>query len=122
MMKIDQVVRIFVAGVLYFVAWTVLTVMFIVLQMDGVNPFQFVLALICGVWTAFSLVKHGIHTIPWVGVSEYDTLYQLLARSFDYEGVVWWSDSTPVAKLKKRDFGLAWRGLSQFWSKRSLDG
>jgi len=40
--------------------------------------------------------------------TDFDTLYSLVVVDIDIEGVVWWFNGQPVAKLKRRDFGLQW--------------
>lgn len=55
---------------------------------------------------ADTLERHGELVAPWGDTTNFDTLYRLLRTPI--EGIVWWFDGAPVAKLKRRDFGLAW--------------
>jgi hypothetical protein len=38
---------------------------------------------------------------------DYTFIYEKLCH-LPYEGVVWWADGKPIAKIKRRDFGLPW--------------
>lgn len=40
-------------------------------------------------------------------VISFDTMYVALKR-LQFEGVVWWTQDGPVAKIKRRDFDLEW--------------
>lgn len=51
------------------------------------------------------LIQHGTHQL--YPPQSYEGLRVWLAAS-DMEGVVWWVDGEPVAKIKRRDFGLPW--------------
>ena len=52
------------------------------------------------------LTRHGMFSlmnapIDFAGLREY-------LEDFPMEGIVWWLDDEPVAKIKRRDFGLEW--------------
>ena len=50
-------------------------------------------------------IRHGVVTVnapvTFEGIREY------LSAS-NIEGIVWWKDGVPIAKIKRRDFGLSW--------------
>lgn len=54
-----------------------------------------------------ALLLHGgvgfIETVPLT----FDELREFMEKSV-IEGVIWWDDNGPVAKLKRRDFGFPW--------------
>lgn len=54
-----------------------------------------------------TVTKHGAVPVGWYGVVDFETLRAVIAE-LDAEGYVWWVDGEPVAKLKRRDFGLVW--------------
>jgi len=56
-----------------------------------------------------TLVEHGVaETMPLPDVpTDYEGVKAFM-ESWAGEGVVWWADGKPVAKLKRRDFGLPW--------------
>lgn len=54
------------------------------------------------------LRQHGSALLPWSGIVDQQTLHHLLSKSPEVEGIVWWHHGEPVAKLKRRDFGLVW--------------
>ena len=60
------------------------------------------------------LVRHGADPLlHWADLfgewsTDFDTLYSLVVVDTDIEGVVWWFNGQPVAKLKRRGFGLQW--------------
>ena len=58
--------------------------------------------------TSHFLWSHGAKTdsIP-AGPWTFDSLLRFLDL-FQHEGIVWWGADGPVAKLKRRDFGLVW--------------
>lgn len=51
------------------------------------------------------LVAHGL--APITAPTDFDGLSVALA-DFGHEGLVWWADGEPVAKIKRRDFGYPW--------------
>lgn len=51
------------------------------------------------------LVEHGI--VPVRVPTDFEGLHLALGF-FNGEGVVWWADGEPVAKIKRRDFGYPW--------------
>lgn len=53
------------------------------------------------------LIPHGKDALDFKfnGGDPYDELVAWL-KDKDIEGIVWWNDGEPVAKIKKRDFGL----------------
>lgn len=63
------------------------------------------------------LIHHGADPLfHWADLfgewpTDFDTLYSLMTVDTDIEGVVWWENGSPVAKLKRRDFGLQWPEL-----------
>lgn len=50
--------------------------------------------------------RHGALELD-TGDTDFRTLQDLLG-THDIEGIVWWRDGEPIAKLKRRDFGFAW--------------
>lgn len=56
-----------------------------------------------------TLVEHGVaNMMPLPDVpTDYEGAKAFM-ESWAGEGVVWWADGEPVAKLKRRDFGFAW--------------
>ena len=58
------------------------------------------------------LVPHGTDVIyglnrSFEGIKEY-------LRITNIEGIVFWEDDKPVAKIKKKDFGFKWNGVGNF--------
>lgn len=53
------------------------------------------------------LILHGDFTLHHVPM-EYARLAEHMRDSIAWEGIVWWADGQPVAKIKRRDFGLPW--------------
>ena len=53
------------------------------------------------------LVEHGTTILHHVPTTDYG-LAIWLRQSCAWEGVVWWYDGAPVAKIKRRDFGYDW--------------
>jgi hypothetical protein len=52
------------------------------------------------------LLPHGRGLLPLEGF-DFDTLAAFL-EDHELEGIVWWNEKEPVAKIKRRDFGLPW--------------
>lgn len=61
------------------------------------NPHRFV---------ADSLMAHG--KVEWEWFEPTFASFVEDFADFEYEGFVWWVDGEPVAKLKRKDFGLSW--------------
>ncbi len=54
-------------------------------------------------------LPHGTDILTIVPVPiTYLEIYDYLLTSYPIEGIVWWKDGEPVAKIKRRDFGLPW--------------
>lgn len=56
------------------------------------------------------LIPHGDEIVDWDGAPDYDN-YDMARQavvSSAFEGIVWWHEYVPVAKLKRRDFGFVW--------------
>jgi len=52
------------------------------------------------------LIQHGMHRLMNVP-TDFEGLREYLT-DFPMEGVVWHLDGSPLAKVKRRDFGLSW--------------
>ena len=60
-------------------------------------------------WAAHVLIPHGVDILNDVP-TDFDGLRKWLGEHL-IEGIVWWSaesDGPPLAKIKRRDFGLPW--------------
>jgi hypothetical protein len=53
-----------------------------------------------------SLMRHGTVPLPEFALN-FESVRTILAN-IPYEGIVWWFEGEPLAKIKRRDFGLAW--------------
>jgi len=53
------------------------------------------------------LFRHGDDLLEDLTDFSYDALREYLTIN-QIEGIVWWKDGQPVAKIKRRDFGLTW--------------
>lgn len=54
-----------------------------------------------------ALIRHGDESFVWPIATSYDSIRAFLELS-TIEGIVWWRDGAPIAKIKRRDFGLPW--------------
>jgi len=55
----------------------------------------------------YKFLKHGSNILIDDVPTDFHGLEAYLANS-DIEGIVWWKDDEPIAKIKRVDFGIPW--------------